>query len=415
MDPSTAPAPPVQVAAQFPFLEREGPGGRPFAYLDAAATAQKPRVVVDAVVEHLERHNANIHRGVYPLAAESTALFEDGRAEIAALLGADPKSTVFAKNATEAINLVARTWGEERVGRGDLVVLTQMEHHSNVVPWQMLAGRRDAELAYTPVREDGTLDEGAFDELLAREPKLVALTHVSNVLGTINPVAELVRRARAAGAATLVDGCQAVPHMPVDVGEIGADFYVFTGHKAYGPTGVGVLCARREVLEEMPPFLGGGDMIKTVDFDGATWNELPWRFEAGTSPYVEAAGLAVAMRWLSGLGMDAVRAHGRELTGYALERLADSEGVRQYGPTDLDRRSGVISFAVEGAHPHDVAEVLARDGVCVRAGHHCAQPLMRRLGVPATSRASFAVHTTHEDVDRLVEGLAEVRRVLRLG
>ena len=203
--------------------------------------------------------------------------------------------------------------------------------------------------------------------------------------------------------------------MPVDVGEIGADFYVFTGHKAYGPTGVGVLCARREVLEEMPPFLGGGDMIKTVDFEGSTWNELPWRFEAGTSPYVEAAGLAVAMRWLSGLGLDAVRAHGRELTAYALERLADSEGVRQYGPTDLDRRSVVVSFAVEGAHPHDVAEILARDGVCVRAGHHCAQPLMRRLGVPATSRASFAAHTTHEDVDRLVEGLAEVRRVLRLG
>jgi len=315
MDPSTAPAPPVSVAAQFPFLEREGPGGRPFAYLDAAATSQKPRVVIDAVADHLERHNANIHRGVYPLAAESTALFEDGRAEIAALLGADPKATVFAKNATEAINLVARTWGEERVGSGDLVVLTQMEHHSNVVPWQMLAGRRDAVLAYAPVRDDGTLDEDAFDELLARGPRLVALTHVSNVLGTINPVAELVRRAREAGAATLVDGCQAVPHMPVDVGEIGADFYVFTGHKAYGPTGVGVLCARREVLEEMPPFLGGGDMIKTVDFDGATWNELPWRFEAGTSPYVEAAGLAVAMRWLAGLGLDAVRAHGRELTG----------------------------------------------------------------------------------------------------
>jgi len=416
MDPSPAPAaPPVSVGAQFPFLRREGPGGRPFAYLDAAATAQKPRVVIEALAEHLERHNANIHRGVYPLAAESTALFEDGRAEIAALLGADPKATVFAKNATEAINLVARTWGEENVEAGETILLTQMEHHSNLVPWQMLAGRRDAVLAYAPVLDDGTLDEDAFDELLARGPKLVALTHVSNVLGTINPVADLVRRAREAGAATLVDGCQAVPHMPVDVGEIGADFYVFTGHKAYGPTGVGVLCARREVLEEMPPFLGGGDMIKTVDFEGSTWNELPWRFEAGTSPYVEAAGLAVAMRWLSGLGLDAVRAHGRELTAYALERLADSEGVRQYGPTDLDRRSGVVSFAVEGAHPHDVAEILARDGVCVRAGHHCAQPLMRRLGVPATSRASFAAHTTHEDVDRLVEGLAEVRRVLRLG
>lgn len=417
MEPSAAaPATPLAgVAAQFPFLEREGPGGRPFAYLDAAATAQKPRVVIDALADHLERHNANIHRGVYPLAAESTALFEDGRAEIAALLGADPKATVFAKNATEAINLVARAWGDENVGPGDTIVLTQMEHHSNVVPWQMLARRRDAVVAYAPVLEDGTLDEDAFDELLARGPKLVALAHVSNVLGTINPVAELVARARDAGAATLIDGCQAVPHMPVDVGEIGADFYAFTGHKAYGPTGVGVLCARRDVLEGMPPFLGGGDMIKTVDFDGATWNELPWRFEAGTSPYVEAAGLAVAMRWLRDLGLGAVREHGRDLTGYALERLAALPGVSQYGPTDLDRRSGVISFAVEGAHPHDVAEILARDGVCVRAGHHCAQPLMRRLGVAATSRASFAAHSTREDVDRLVDGLGEVRRVMRLG
>lgn len=417
MEPSAAASatPLAGVAAQFPFLEREGPGGRPFAYLDAAATAQKPRVVIDALSDHLARHNANIHRGVYPLAAESTALFEDGRAEIAGMLGADAKATVFTKNATEAINLVARTWGEENVGPGDLIVLTQMEHHSNVVPWQMLADRREAVLAYAPVLEDGTLDGDAFDELLARGPKLVALAHVSNVLGTINPVAEMVARARDAGAATLVDGCQAVPHMPVDLGAVGADFYVFTGHKTYGPTGVGVLCAGRDVLEGMPPFLGGGDMIKTVDFEGATWNELPWRFEAGTSPYVEAAGLAVAMRWLAGLGLEEVRVHGRELTGYALERLGALDGVRVFGPADLDRRSAVVSFAVEGAHPHDVAEILARGGVCVRAGHHCAQPLMRRLGVAATSRASFAVHTTHEDVDRLVDGLAEVRRVLRLG
>ncbi len=402
------------VAAEFPFLEREGPGGRPFAYLDAAATAQKPRVVLDAMTDHLARHNANIHRGVYPLAAESTARFEDGRAEIAALLGADPKATIFAKNATELINLVARTWGEEHVGPGDLVVLTQMEHHSNIVPWQMLAERREAVVAYVPIDDDGVLDDDAFEALLARGPKLVALAHVSNVLGTINPVADLVARAREAGAATLVDGCQAVPHLPVDVAEIGADFYVFTGHKVYGPTGVGMMCARREVLEAMPPFLGGGDMIKTVDFEGSTWNDLPWRFEAGTSPYVEAAGLAVAMRWLDGLGLDAVRAHGRELTAYALERIAEIPGLSQYGPTDLDRRSSVISFAVEGAHPHDVAEILARDGVCVRAGHHCAQPLMGRLGVAATSRASFAVHTTREDIDRLVAGLHEVRRVMRL-
>ncbi len=289
-----------------------------------------------------------------------------------------------------------------------------MEHHSNIVPWQMLAERREALVAYAPVDEDGVLDDDAFEALLARGPKLVALAHVSNVLGTINPVADLVARARDAGAATLVDGCQAVPHLPVDVAEVGADFYVFTGHKAYGPTGVGVLCARREVLEAMPPFLGGGDMIKTVDFDGATWNDLPWRFEAGTSPYVEATGLAVALRWLDGLGLDAVRAHGRELTAYALERIAEVPGVRQYGPTDLDRRSAVVSFAVEGAHPHDVAEILARDGVCVRAGHHCAQPLMGALGVAATSRASFAVHTTRDDVDRLVAGLHEVRRVMRL-
>jgi cysteine desulfurase/selenocysteine lyase len=310
---------------------------------------------------------------------------------------------VFTPNATGAINLVARGM----VQSGDLVVLTEMEHHSNIVPWQ-LAGAR---IEYVRVHEGGLLDLDHLDELLAKGPKLVSVVHVSNVLGTINPVEDIVARARAAGALSVIDGAQAIPQLPVDVGAIGADFYAWTGHKAYGPTGIGVLHGRRELLEEMQPLIGGGHMIKRVDPDSSTWTDLPWKFEAGTSAVAEAIGLGAAVDWLQEIGMDAVRAHELEVTAYALERLASVEGVRLHGPLDPDRRGALVSFEFGGLHPHDVAEILGRQGICIRAGHHCAQPLMRRLGVTATSRASFAVHSTREEVDRLVDGLDEVKRV----
>jgi len=395
----------------FPVLEnRKG-----LVYLDSGATSQKPRVVIDAIQDFYERHNANIHRGVYPLAVEATELYEGARDRVAAWLGSTPKETIFAKNATEAINLVAYAWGRRFVGDGDTVLITEMEHHSNIVPWQLLCKEVGAELAYVPVDDQGYLDLDTFHELLeSKRVKLVAVAHVSNVLGTINPVKLIVAHAHAAGAAVLVDGSQAVPQLPVDVGEIGADFYVWTGHKAYGPTGIGVLHGRREALESMPPFLAGGDMISSVDFQESRWNELPWKFEAGTSPIAEAVGLGAAVDFLEQVGMEAVRAHEVDLVAYALERLAEIPDLKIYGPTAADRRGALVSFAIEGVHPHDVAEIIARDGVCIRAGHHCAQPLMRRLGVPATSRASFALHNTRRDVDRLIDAIGSVRRIFEL-
>jgi cysteine desulfurase/selenocysteine lyase len=400
------------VAAQFPILRREI-GGRRIVYLDSGATAQKPEVVLEALDASLRLHNANIHRGVYTLAAEATERFESARARIARFVGATPAETIFTKNVTEALNLVAYAWGRRNVGAGDTIVLTPMEHHSNIVPWQLLAQEVGATLAYVELTEDGRLDLDSLDALLAREPKLVAVAHVSNVLGTRNPVREIVARAHAAGAVAVVDGAQAVPHMAVDVKAIGADFYGFTGHKAYGPTGVGVLYGRRELLEAMPPFLAGGDMISSVDFESSTWNELPWKFEAGTSPYVEATGLGAAVEWLDALGLDAVHAHEADITAYALGRLAEVPGLTIYGPA-AEHRGAIVSFALDGVHPHDAADILGRSNVCVRAGHHCAQPLMRRLGVPATTRASFAAHTTKDDIDALITGLHEVRRVFQL-
>jgi cysteine desulfurase/selenocysteine lyase len=395
----------------FPVLENR----RGLVYLDSSATSQKPRVVIDAIQDYYERHNANIHRGVYPLAVEATELYEGARDRVAAWLHSTPKETIFAKNATEAINLVAYAWGRRFVGDGDTVLITEMEHHSNIVPWQLLCKEVGAELAYVPVDDQGFLDLDAFHELLETKPvKLVAVAHVSNVLGTINPVKLIVAHAHAAGAAVLVDGSQAVPQLPVDVGEIGADFYVWTGHKAYGPTGIGVLHGRREALESMPPFLGGGDMISSVDFQESRWNELPWKFEAGTSPIAEAVGLGAAVDFLEQIGMEAVRAHEVDLVAYALERLSEIPSLTIYGPSVADRRGALVSFAIEGVHPHDVAEIIAREGVCIRAGHHCAQPLMRRLGVAATSRASFALHNTRRDVDRLIDAIASVRRIFEL-
>jgi cysteine desulfurase/selenocysteine lyase len=395
----------LEVRADFPiFARREHE--RPLVYLDSAATSQKPQVVIDALAEHLSSHNANVHRGVYALAQEADAAFDGARAKVAAFTGAEPQTTIFTKNATEAINLVAYSWGRANVGPGDAVLITQMEHHANIVPWQVLCRERGAELRYLEVDERGELSLQALDAELARgDVRLVAFAHVSNVLGTINPVAEMTARVRAAGAVSLIDGAQAVPHMPVDMQEIGADFYAWTGHKALGPTGIGVLHGRREILDSMEPFLTGGDMISSVDFQEATWNELPSKFEAGTPMIAEAVGLGVAVDYLSQLGMSRVRAHERSLTEYMLEALSQVPGLRVVGPPGAEARGGLASFTVEGIHPHDVAELVDRGGVCIRAGHHCAQPLMRCLGVGATARASVGVYNDSSDVDALIDAL----------
>jgi cysteine desulfurase / selenocysteine lyase len=398
------------IAGQFPTLQATG-----VAYLDSGATSQTPRVVLDAMADYYEHHRASVHRGVYPLAVEATDLFEGARRRAAAWLNSTPGETVFTRNATEAINLVAGTWGRANVGPADRVVITEMEHHSNIVPWQVLCQEKGATLEVIPMDDDGQLDLTVLDGFLhGGDVKLVAVAHVSNVVGTINPVAEIVRRAHAAGAKVLVDGSQSVPQLPVDVGAIDADFYAWTAHKAYGPTGLGVLHGRRSLLEEMPPWLTGGHMIASVTFEESRWAEPPAKFEAGTSPIAEAIGMGAAVDFVSAIGMEAIRAHERELVAYALERLAEVPGLTIHGPADADRRGAVISFAIDGVHPHDVSEILARGGVCVRAGHHCAQPLMRRLGVAATSRASFAVHSTREDVDRLLDGIENVRKVFVL-
>ncbi len=400
--------------SDFPILARRF-DGHELVYLDSAATAQKPAVVIDALAGHLREHNANVHRGVYALAQEADAAYDGAREAVAAFVGADPQCTVFTKNATEAINLVAYAWGRAHVGPGDAVLITQMEHHANLVPWQVLCRARGAELRYLEIDERGELSLAQLDAELARgDVRLVAVAHVSNVLGTINPVAEMTARAHAAGALTLIDGAQAVPHMPVDVGAIGADFYAWTGHKALGPTGIGVLHGRREVLERMEPFLTGGDMIASVDLQSASWRELPFRFEAGTPPIAEAVGLGAAVQYLDQLGMERVRAHEQGLTAYMLERLATVPGLRVVGPPEAERRGGLASFTIEGMHPHDIAELVGREGVCVRAGHHCAQPLMRCLGLGATARASVGVYNEPSDVDALVGALSAGRELFGL-
>jgi len=405
----------ADVAAQFPTLRNRVFDGRTVAYLDSAATSQTPDAVIDAMTSYYTHHRASIHRGVYPLAAEATDLYEGARGRIASWLGSTPEETIFTANATAAINMVAYTWGRQNVQRGDLVVLTEMEHHSNIVPWQLLCQDREAELAYVPVLGDGQLDLEALDALLARGPRLMGVVHVSNVLGTVNPVADIARRAHACGAVVLVDGTQAVPQMPVWLPDLDVDFYAWTGHKAYGPTGIGVLHGRRELLEEMPPFIGGGHMIRTVAANESTWTDLPWKFEAGTSQIAEAIGLGAAVDWIRAIGIDAIRAHEQSLVAETLGLLPGAvSGLTVQGPASAADRGALVSFTVDGAHPHDIADILGGLGVCVRAGHHCAQPLMRSLGVHATTRASFAVHNSSEDVQRLVEGLGVVRSRLQL-
>jgi len=400
-------------AVDFPVLRREL-DGRPLTYLDSAATSQTPQPVIDAMTDYYTRTRASVHRGVYPLAVEATDLFEGARERIARWLGSTVPETIFTANATAAINLVAYTWGRENVGPGDLVLLTQMEHHSNIVPWQLLCSERGAEIAWVPVLDDGRLDSEQLDRLLARGPKLLAITHISNVLGTINPLESIVARAHAAGAVVLVDGSQAIPQIPVDLRAIDADFYAWTGHKAYGPTGIGVLHGRRELLERMPPFLAGGHMIKTVGDTDSTWTDLPWKFEAGTSQIAEAIGLGAAVDWIGAVGLERIRAHEVSLVAETLARLTELPGLTVHGLTEAGERGALVSFVLDGAHPHDVGEILGREGVCVRTGHHCAQPLMRRLGTTATTRVSFAVHNTLADVERLVDGLGTVGRVLQL-
>jgi cysteine desulfurase/selenocysteine lyase len=386
---------------------------QPLAYLDTAASAQKPRAVLDAMTRFYETSYANIHRGVYDLGERATEAYEGAREKVRAFVNADStREVVFTHNVTAALNLVAYGWGLDNLGPGDVAVVTEMEHHSNFVPWQQLAMRRQAAFSVVGVDDEGMLRLEELDALLAGgDVKVVAVAHISNVVGTINPLAEIVRRAHDAGAIVVVDGAQAVPQIPVALGALGADFYGWTGHKAYGPTGIGVLHGRAELLAAMPPFLTGGHMIASVSVEETRWAQSPAKFEAGTSNIAEAIGLGAAVDFLQGIGMEHVRAHERELVAYTLERLRAVPGVSLHGPLDPDQRGALVSFALEGIHPHDVAEILGRDGICVRAGHHCAQPLMRRLGVGATSRASFAVHNTDEDVDALIAGLGKVQEI----
>jgi cysteine desulfurase / selenocysteine lyase len=407
-----SPAFPIEkVRSAFPALERKV-NGKPVAYLDSGASAQRVLASIQAVDRYERRHHSNVHRGSHTLSAEATEAYEGARATVADHIGAaDRREVVFVRNATEAINLVARAWGDANVGAGDRVVLTEMEHHSNIVPWQQLAERVGAEIDWVPVDDGGQLDMDAFGELLERGPKLVAVTHVSNVLGTENPIAEISRLAHAAGALVLADGAQAAPKLPLDMAELGVDFYALTGHKLYGPTGIGALWTRLELLREMPPFLGGGSMIRKVTREGTTYADPPARFEAGTPAIAQAIGMASALRWLDLLGMEAVLEHERWIADYALERLAGVAGLRVFGPPRGPERVGPVSFEIDGIHAHDVSEILDRHGVAVRAGHHCAQPLMNRLGVAATARASFGVYTTEEEIDRLVLGLEDARCV----
>ena len=389
--------------ADFPVFDRPHRSGRPLAYLDSAASSPKPRAVIDAVSDAYAHHYANVHRGLYELSEDATARFEGARRALATFIGArSDREVVFVRNATEAINLVAYSWGRSNLRAGDLILSTEMEHHANLVPWQQLAAATGARVEYVRITDDGRLDLDDLGARLAREPRLVAFSEVSNSLGTINPVADITRMAHEAGALVLLDAAQSVPHMPVDVATSGVDFLALSGHKMLGPSGIGALWGRRELLDAMPPVLTGGSMITRVTLEGTEWNEVPWKFEAGTPAIAEAAGLAAAIAYLDGLGMANVRAHERWLFERAWAALRDVGGVRLFGPDDADQHAGVISFLVDGIHPHDVATLFDAEAVAVRAGHHCAQPVMARYDVPATTRASFYVYNDLDDVDRLV-------------
>ncbi len=400
-----------QIRADFPILARQVRPGVTLAYLDSAASSQKPTAVIEAMNDYYRQSNANIHRGIHTLAEEATALYEAARTKVAAFIhAASPKEIIFTRNATESINLVAQTWGRRSLQAGDVVLLTEMEHHANLVPWQMLAAEKDLRLEFIPVTLDGLLEMDTYQALLALQPKLVAFTHMSNVLGTINPAAEIIAQAHQAGALALLDGAQSVPHLPLDVQALGADFLAFSAHKMCGPTGIGVLYGRRSLLEAMPPYQGGGDMIKRVTLRSFTPNELPHKFEAGTPAIAEAVGLGAALDYLSKVGMPAIARHEQEMIAYALPRLAEIPGVQVYGPA-AERKGGVAAFTLAGVHPHDIAQVLDQKGVAVRAGHHCAMPLHDKLNLPATARASFYLYNTPEEVDRLVMAIYQVKEL----
>jgi cysteine desulfurase / selenocysteine lyase len=405
------PLDPNTIRKDFPILDREVHPGIPLVYLDSTATTQKPIVVIQAMDEFYRHTNANIHRGVHILAEESTAMYEQARKQVAEFIHAYSSSEIiFTRNATESVNLVAYTWARSNLKSGDLVVLTEMEHHSNLVPWHQLAVERGVTLEFIPVTGEGLLDLDVFRVLLLKNPKLVAFSGMSNVLGTINPAAEIIQMAHAAGALALVDGAQSVPHLPVDVQALDVDFLAFSAHKMLGPTGIGVLYAKAHLLESMPPFLGGGDMIKTVHLRSFSPNDIPHKFEAGTPAIAEAAGFGAALKYLNGIGMAAVADHEREIVSYALERLEEIPGVKVLGPS-AEKKGGVASFTLEGIHPHDVAQILDTDGVAVRAGHHCAQPLHEKFGITATTRASFYVYSVKEEVDKLVTGIYKVKKI----
>ena len=395
---------------EFPILGRRV-NGKPLVYLDSAATSQKPASVIDVMDDYYRRYNANPHRGVYAISEEATAAYESARQRVATFINAaSPKEVIFTRNTTEAINLVRYSWGRANIKAGDRILLTEMEHHSNLVPWQLLAQEVGAHLEFLCIDDDGFL---LLDQLERKLDgvRLLAITHQSNTLGTINPIKAIASVAHRAGALVLVDGAQAVPHMAVDIQDLGVDFYAFSGHKMCGPTGVGVLWARRSLLEAMPPFLGGGDMIKRVKLTEASWNDLPWKFEAGTPSVAEGIGLGAAVDYLSQFGMDAVRAHERSLVDYAMEKLQDVPGITLYGPKDSELHGGAVSFTLPNIHPHDLATLVDREGIAVRAGHHCTQPLMDRLGVAATTRASFYIYNRADEVDQLVSGIQKAIKV----
>ena len=400
-----------RIRADFPILEREIYPGVPLVYLDSTATTQKPRIVLESMDSFYRNNNANIHRGIHVLAEESTAQYETSRDKVADFIHApSSKQVIFTRNTTDSINLVTNTWGRVNLNQGDLVILTEMEHHSNLFPWQMLAAERGIKLEFIPVTGSGLLDLQVYEQLLKQEPKLVAFTHMSNVLGTINPAMEIIHMAHAAGALTLVDGAQSVPHFPVDVIDLDMDFLAFSAHKMLGPTGIGVLYGKSDLLENMPPFLGGGDMIKAVHLRNFTSNSLPHKFEAGTPAIAEGIGFASAIDYLEQVGMQQVESHEQTVIHYAMERLEEIPGVRLYGPS-ANNKGAVATFGLDDIHPHDVSQVLDRYGLAVRAGHHCAQPLHEKLGIPATTRASFYIYNTLQEVDKLVDGIYQVKKL----
>jgi cysteine desulfurase / selenocysteine lyase len=409
-EPATAGFDVYRVREDFPILKRKV-HGKPLVYLDNAATSQKPQAVIDAIVRYYTQGNANIHRGVHTLSQEATESYERARATVQRFLNAkQPSEIVFVRGATEGINLVVQTWGRQNIGAGDEIVISAMEHHSNIVPWQMFCEQRGTKLRVAPVNDEGELILGEFERLLGPKTRLVALAHVSNALGTVNPVREIAEIAHRWNARVLLDGAQAVPHMPVDVRAIDCDFYAFSGHKIYGPTGIGILYGKTELLESMPPYQGGGDMISSVTFEKTTYNRVPHKFEAGTPDIAGAIGLGAALDYVSSIGMDRIVAHEHELLAYGTERLLAVPGLRLIGTAK--NKEGVLSFVMEGIHPHDVGTILDQEGIAIRTGHHCAQPVMQRFGVPATARASLALYNTREDIDALVSGLGKVREVM---